>query len=588
MRLYPETETQFDTNGIGVLADAVSCIVTEERNGAFELELQYPVDGIHFAQLRNRCVILAAPNPVDDEQPFRIYKISKPMGGIVTVNAEHISYDLSGIALMPFEAVGVADALSQFVTKAVTSNPFTFHTDKSSGGNFSVRVPQSIRACMGGREGSLLDVYGGEYRYDRFRVSLLNARGQNNGVSIRYGKNLTDLTQEENIAGVYTAAYPFWTSEEDYLELPERLVTAPGTYAYTRILTLDLSQEFQEKPTVEQLRTRAQSYVEQNKIGVPSVSIQVSFVPLEQTEEYKNIALLERVMLCDTVNVQFDALGVDATAKCVKTVYNVLKQRYDSVLLGDAKATIADTILEQKKEISKAPTVTAMQAAILSATKLITGNSGGYVVLHSSTGASAPDEILIMDTPDIATAKKVWRWNNAGFGYSSKGYNGPYGLAITQDGAFVADFITAGTLNAAQLKVINLIADSITSGVLKSKSGDTIFDLDTGVITFGGENTLMGYAMKAMTTCWTNGIQCRLNGSQKYGYAMGLSKRGDVDHITSYIETDVVSIKTGSVVRDAITGCYGDQVRLWGDMINGRAVSWEWDGNRGKFILTGL
>ena len=467
--LYPSQETAFGSNGLGILTDAASCVVTEERNGAFELEMTYPVSGIHYKEIAPRCIILAKPNPVDDPQPFRVYRITKPMGGLVTVYGEHISYDLAGVPASPFAAESAPDAMEKLKSSSAIPTPFSFWTDKDTAGTKGITAPVALRSLLGGREGSVLDIYGGEYKFDRYTVRLYNQRGQSRGASIRYGKNLTDLTQDENIAGVYTGVYPYWSSMEGALvQLPEKILLAPGNYDFTRIMTLDLSSEFQEPPTEDQLRVRAEAYMKANHIGVPKVSLTVSFVPLEQTEEYKDIGLLERVELCDTVNVEFPSLGVSATAKCVRTVYDALLDRYKSVELGDARTNIADTIAAQQQKIEQAPDKTFVQQAVDSTTGQITGNKGGYVVLHSSTGSKEPDEILIMDTPDIKTAVKVWRWNKVGLGYSSHGYNGPYGLAMTQDGSIVADFITAGTLNAALAKVINLDASNINTGSLNA------------------------------------------------------------------------------------------------------------------------
>lgn len=455
--LFPPTETSFNTNGIGVLSDAVSCTVTEERNGAFELEMQYPVTGVHYAAVARRCLLLAKPDPVSDAQPFRIYRITRPMGGVVTVYAAHISYDLSGIPVSPFTAASAPAAMAALSANAAVACPFTFWTDKETAAAMTVPAPASIRSLLGGSEGSLLDVYGGEYAFDRFTVRLYGQRGADRGVSIRYGKNLTDLTQEENCQSVYTGCYPYWAGQDGALvTLPEKILAAEGTYDFVKILPLDLSGEWQEAPTPDALRTRAAAYMKANRIGTPKVSLTVRFAQLEQTEEYKGTALLERVLLCDTVNVEFPELGVSASAKCVKTVYDCLLERYDRVELGDARATIADTVAEQNAAIAQKPDKTFVQAAVDSATAQITGNKGGYVVLHSSTGAKEPDEVLIMDTPDIATATRVWRWNKAGLGYSGTGYNGPYGLAMTQDGAIVADFITTGTLNAIDIEGVTI------------------------------------------------------------------------------------------------------------------------------------
>lgn len=474
MRLYEANETEFNHNGLGVLSDAADAEVTEERNGAFELTIQYPSGGWLFSELKNRRIIYCPAYPGGTPQPFRIYRITKPMGGLVTVYAEHISYDLSGVMLSRFSAGSAAEAFAKLPQYAVGNNPFTFFTDKSTQAVFQLTVPASIRSKLGGSEGSLLDVYGGEYVFDGFTVKLLNERGQNRGVSIRYGKNLTDLTQEENIQSVYTGVYPYWAKEEDYFELPEKTVNAEGDFGFTRLMPLDLSSEFEEKPSAEQLRAKAQEYMKSNKIGVPKVSLTVSFFPLEQSEEYKDLALLETVYLCDTVNVAFSALGVSATAKVVKTVYDVLRKRYRSIELGDAKSNIADTIVKQEQEIQKKPSYSALEDAIQNATNWIT-NGGGYIVAIKDEAGNWK-EIVSLDVNNLEQAKKVWRWNNGGFGFSANGYNGPYRLAITQDGAIVADFITVGTLTANIIK----------AGVLKSLNGATEINMETGVARLTG------------------------------------------------------------------------------------------------------
>ena len=362
--LYNATETNFDHNGIGILSACVSCEVTEEANGIFELAMTYPMDGVHFADIGDRAIIKAKANQFRDPQLFRVYAISKPMSGIVTVLAEHISYDLSGIPVKPFSASTASRALSMLKSNAVVDCPFIFWTDKTTQANFKVSVPASIRSRLGGVSGSILDVYGGEYEFDNFTVKLHNSRGQNRGVSIRYGKNLTDIKQDQNCSNVATGVYPYWVDSEGavLVELPEKIVNAPGTYNFVKIRTLDLSSEFETQPTVEQLRERTESYIKANNIGVPSVSWSVSFVQLDQTEEYKGLNLLERVSLFDTVNVEFPALGVSATAKAVKMVYDVIADRVKSVTLGSVRANIADTVAKQGQEIGETAKKEALRA----------------------------------------------------------------------------------------------------------------------------------------------------------------------------------------------------------------------------------
>lgn len=472
--LFAPTATEFTTNGIGKLSDAASCTVKEERNGAFELTLKYPVEGIHYSEIQQRSIICAKPNPIDDPQPFRVYRISKPINGLVTVYAYHISYDLTGIPVSPYTAASVQAALAGFTSYAVVANPFTFWSDMTNSGDFAVKSPTSVRSLMGGGVGgSILDVYGGEYKYDKYTVRLYHQRGVNRGVTIRYGKNLTDLKQDENCSEVYTGVYAYYSDGESLVETSPKVTPAPGTYDYTRVLPLDLTAEFKQTPSAADLKTAAEEYIATHNIGVPKVSLNVSFVQLEQTQEYKDLALLERVELCDTVTVIFERLGVNATAQVTSTVYNVLIDAYDSVTIGNVRKNVAMTIAEQAQEIAKGPDLTALQAAVIEATELITGNQGGYVVIHSSTGGEKPDEILIMDQPSIEEATQVWRWNKSGLGYSSSGYNGPYGLAMTIDGKINADFITTGGMDAAR----------ITAGILQSKDGRFLIDLTANTIT---------------------------------------------------------------------------------------------------------
>ncbi len=472
--LFAPAATEFTNNGLGKLSDAASCTVKEERNGAFELTLKYPVEGIHYSEIQQRSIICAKPNPVDEPQPFRVYRISKPINGLVTVYAYHISYDLTGIPVSPYTAASVQAALAGFSTYAVVTNPFIFWSDMTSSGDFAVKSPTSVRSLMGGGVGgSILDVYGGEYKYDKYTVRLYQQRGVNRGVTIRYGKNLTDLKQDENCSNVYTGVYAYYSDGNGIVETSPKVTPAPGTYEYTRILPLDLTAEFKETPTAEALKAAAEQYMSDHNIGVPEVSLNVSFVQLEQTQEYKDLALLERVELCDTVTVIFERLGVNATAQVTATLYNVLIDAYDSVTIGDIRTNVAMTIAAQAEEIAKGPDLTALQAAVIEATELITGNQGGYVVIHSSTGGEKPDEILIMDQPSIEEATQVWRWNKSGLGYSSSGYNGPYGLAMTIDGKINADFITTGGMDAAR----------ITAGILQSKDGRFLIDLTANTIT---------------------------------------------------------------------------------------------------------
>lgn len=350
--LFDSAETQFQTNGIGHVTDAVSCYVDQEVNGIVELEMQYPVSGKRYGALQMRAILLTKSDRFSCPQPFRIYRITKPMGGLVKVYARHIAYDLMGIPVSPFHAGNARDAMARLKENAAVACPFSFWTDKETTATMDVTEPKAAWSLLGGSEGSALDVYGGEYEFDRFTVRLHKRRGMDRGVTIRYGKNLTSLEQDENCASVYTGVYPYWKNTEGMLiSLPEKIVPADGTFDHVRVLPLDLSSDFEEAPAQEQLRARAESYMRANEIGVPKISWSVSFVQLAQTEEYRDRALLEEIHLGDTVTVIFPKMGIHVAARAVKTRYNVLLDRYENVTLGRVKANIADTIAGNSAKI---------------------------------------------------------------------------------------------------------------------------------------------------------------------------------------------------------------------------------------------
>lgn len=515
--LYDHDEEAFTSNGLGALPDAASCTVTEERNGGYEVEMEYPLTGSHFHDIQKRRILYVKPNPYDDPQPFRIYSITKPINGIVTVHAAHLSYDTSGsiVKLFPADAGSASAAMSYLKNFSVPSTPFTFFTNVGKSGTMSVPKPSSIRSLLGGSDGSILDTFGGEYLFDKWNISLLESRGSNHGVTIRYGKNMTDLEQEENDTDFYTGVYPFWYSESEdgglvTLSANDGIVNAPGNYDFVKIMPLDLSSEdFSkettdsegytttiEKPTEAELLAAAQKYIANNKIGIPKVSLDVSFVMLAQTEEYKDFARLETVKLCDTVTVEFEKLGVKTTAKCIKTVYNVLTDKYDSIELGEPKSSLAETVSNQGTLIEEASDKSYMERAIQNATDLImSGKLGGYVTVTKN-------EIYIADNKDLDKAVKVWRWNSGGLGYSSSGKDGPFGTAMTSDGKIVADYISTGNLDCSVLNVSNIHGDSILVDTIGALNGinqetDSYQYIKTGLLDSDGN---YGIAIGQLTT----------------------------------------------------------------------------------------
>lgn len=481
--LYEANETDFTSNGLGRLSDAISCKVIEERNSVYELEMQYHIDGIHYSDITKDRLILAKPFEGGMNQVFHIYKVGKPINGIVTVYAEHISYLLNRMGVKPFTAGSCAGALVEIEDNFVTSCPFTFWTDKEVTAEMKVVEPHTARELLGGMQGSILDTYGkGDYEFDNFVVKLHSSRGTDKGVSFHYGKNLTSLTNESDIQNAYTGIVPYWKDSEDNVELLDELVvwsSHKSDYFYPLIKIVDFSGEFDEKPTQTQLRSKANTYITQNSGWNPTNNIKISFVALWQTEEYKNVANLERVQMGDTVTVIYDKLGVNVKMRVVKTDYNVLAERYNSIEVGDASTNLSKAVAETDKNLDEtADEITSeYKKAVAHATKMIQGGLGGHVVFNTDAQGH-PNELLIMDTDNKATAVNVWRFNLGGLGFSDHGYDGPFDkIALTMD----------GQINASRILTGYMSANRIRAGVLQSQNGKLVFDLDGARLTAKGE-----------------------------------------------------------------------------------------------------
>lgn len=597
--LFSSTATEFTTQGLGVLTDAISCTVTEERNGAFELTMQYPDTGVHFGEITDRCIIYAIPSPYRAPQPFRIYRITRPMDGIIMVYAQHITYDLSGVPLNPFTAINAPDALSKLSLNAAVDSPFAFWTDKSTVASFAVSTPSATRSVLGGSSGSILDVYGGEYEWDGFTVRLYGHRGYDNGVVISYGKNLTDIEQDRNISNVATGIYPYWTNAEGALVTCDpKIVNAPGTYDFTRVVPVDFSNDFETQPTPEQLQARAEKYAEDNKIGIPKTSITASFVQLEQFPEYEDLALLEKCDLCDTVTIRYPQLGVEAKAEIVKIETDVLLERYNSVEIGDVRTNIADTIVGQQQEIKQKPSETYLREAVLALTETILGASGGAVRLLDTNSDGMPDTLYIADDPDPTKARKVWRFNHEGWGASKNGYNGPFSYGATLENGMVADFITAGTLNADLVNIVNLIANHVVS-----RNAGFEMDLWAAVLKLMENDNLRvriystaqsaGGIVQVFSGTVTNEGSIGEDGAYSYlgPIGVGVGEKSDGSY-TGTIKTgtlvvyDRVKTESGNAILSIVNGQrigHFDRLAIGGNA--DFSVSWVWDAQLGRYVL---
>ena len=478
--LYEAKTSDFTGNGTGFLKDATECMVKEVRNGTFELTLKYPENGVYADKLTEDAIIKAKPNNKDNDQLFRIYKSGKTIAGVNTFYAEHISYELNSnpICQPVIEGKNPQQAIEQVLSQAAVPNNYTAWSDIQTRNSTGVDDVISVRKMLGGVEGSILDTWGGEYQFDNFTIKLWKSRGKDTGETIRYGKNLITAEQEKNIANTVTAIFPYArykkdeTSEEEILvKLSEGIIKTPNADRYARLKCepVDFSDKFKDGVVIteDMLRKVATAYA-QSGIDEPSISIKASFQDMNKIKGNENLATFNSIDLCDIVTVIIEKLDIDVKAKVVSYTYNVLKERAEKVEIGETRTNLTKQITAESKEqadrIIKTATFSekleaSLKQRLADATAAITGNSGGYVVLYPPEN---PQEIFVMDTPDTKTAKNVWRWNKAGLGHSSNGVNGPFNVAIQQDGTIIADFIGAGELDGMLIKAGTVKAESLS------------------------------------------------------------------------------------------------------------------------------
>lgn len=642
--------------GVGVLTDCISGQVKEDRNGIYELNFDYAANGLHAEQIAPGAFIKVKPNYTDDPQLFQIYKVGKNINGRFTVNAQHISYLLSGKVITSGSANNIVTAVESVLQSA--AGAFTLLTTKNTQGNFEIKEPSSVRSWFGGKEGSLLDVYGtGEWHYDNFTATLKLHRGEDRKVTIRYGKNLLELSQEIDMSNLVSGIIPYYKDADGNVTTGTEVST--GLTGFTKTIAIDFSQDIDPESLVDiptQLETLAIAYVNNNNFTVMLNNITLDFVQLQ--------GLSERVDLCDTVHIYFEPLGISAEAKCISTTWDILEERYTEITLGDPKQSITDTIQDTlsaannaennaeaainaagtKKRVfidtpippydvgdlwvngediyycitPKKVTVTGeavsgtggvvefntplaepilnciwhlpadpngydtvsvsvadengevqatyvidlgqtitiggdlnvidgvltlndqeettievepviiytlegdnqiipsigtieleyliegfqksdwnlatnyvsqsrLEDAIQASTEVIVGANGGNVILHDSDGDGKPDEILVMDTDNIKTALKLWRWNAGGLGFSSNGYDGPFVPAIDSEGRIVANMITTGSLDALKVTIEHLTAtmfegSKISLGGLNNQSGILEIKDESGMV----------------------------------------------------------------------------------------------------------
>ena len=405
--LYEKTETSFTSNGLGRLRDCISCEVTEERNGIYEVDFEYPVNGQHYSDILLGRIIAVEHDETGDIQPFDIVSYSRPINGVVSFHGVHISYRQRGIALTSANVTSLQDAFDDLVYFAHPSNPCAYSSDMTKSGYVAAfdGMPHTVRELLGGLEGSILDTYGGEYEWDKFTVRLWQSRGEARDFTIRYGVNLTEYTEESDISDSYTAVIPYWSGNDNTLIGAMISSGQKGPSGREICVPLDLSDKFENEPTPAQLHSAASSYLSVNRPYLPAQTIKVDFVRLQDSDEYYQYANLQKCRLCDTVNVVFPMYGMSGRFRIVKTVWDVLLERYTEMELGTLSTTLSEALgISSSSGGSSGSGATEYASGTITGSSVTAGSYLDYSVTFANAFSTTPTVVACFQSTSVAGA----------------------------------------------------------------------------------------------------------------------------------------------------------------------------------------
>lgn len=553
--LYKSTETNFSHNGLGLLKDAVYCYPEEVGNGSYELELTYPVGSFLYGEIKGQRIIKAKANDRYDYQLFRIYYISKPLRGQITVKAEHISYKLKDNFVKSLSFSGnCGGALNALNSNAAFASGFNFNSDITTTAKLNVERKNLLTAIIGSKD-SVLIKYGGDVVRDNFNFYIKANGGLDKNVLIAFKKNMTGFTCEEDWSNCVTRIYPFAIVDDETITLSEEYVDSAyiNNYPNPKILDVDFSSYFEEDEEINEdnLRDKASTYFEDTKCDIPTLNYNIEFVALSKTEEYKHMGLTEDIGMYDTVIIRHEIYGLDTKVKVIKAKYDSITEKYIKIELGQPKANLASLFSDVDKNIKEATkdkvTTGFLDKSIKELSDAITGNDGGYIRLNPPEN---PSELLVLDNEDINLAQTVWRWNKSGWGVSTTGYNGSF-YGMTKNGKLVIDEVSANKFNAAMIR----------AGLLQSLNGikwinldDGTFNFAQGALTFDPTNGLQ--ISDGNVTLNRNGVEIR-NGSIKVfnsddEVALYVNTRGNVSSLRGYEIEDGSGNTKSKLVHDGV------------------------------------
>lgn len=473
IRLFNKSETDFNHNEH--ILQPLKCEVIEEENGQFELE---------FESLLNNKIevgsIIKVPSP-RGEQLFRVYKLTHTLRK-TTGKARHVFYDLLSNFIedtRPTNANG-AGALNGILGGTLYPHRFEGISTVSNISTAYYIRKNPVQAILG-QGNSLIGRWGGYIKRDNFTIRHI-PKGQDKGYEIRFGKNLQGIQEEMDDSKVITKILPTWIEDNIIHELPEKYLDSPliDNYPFPKVaeLRIEVAESITDKASY--VRQEALKYFSEHDIDKPLVNYKIDFISLKKIDGYKNFAWTEELDLYDEVNIIVPSISLNLKANVIKYTYNCVTERFEQIEIGNFSNSLAKNTSTLIKEIDNKIEVKAseLEAKQKESTDKLTGVTGGNVVIRR-TADGKPYEILIMDKPDMSTAKEVVRINKNGIGFSHNGVNGIYSVAITIDGHIVADFIDSGVMTA----------DIMKSGILADLKGKFFLNLVTGAMNIGNKIT---------------------------------------------------------------------------------------------------
>lgn len=477
--LYKPNNTTFGAGFIGRFDNALSCNVIETLNGEFELHMQILNNDPNLENMAIGSIIVAKPNQTFGNQPFIIEQLVKHIDGTIEVYAVHMSQHRTKlIPVSPFTATDLADTIDKIAANSQETNPFTISTDKTSATSFVLDVPKTLRELMGGSEGSILDIYGGEWLYNNFDLMLMNHRGRtDSNLKVLYGSNMTDYVQtdEFNWSMSYTGILPYYKDDQNLVVGDIQYSDLVDEYPYHKTIAYDFTDRFDSVPTKAQLESKCLAFV--NGKGKPHISIEVSFEDLSTLPTYEYLYHnVGNIQLGDTVEIINSAYNTQFRSRVRTLDYDVLLERYNTIKIGDETETINDVISDiGGSEATPGGSVPSLPF---------------YVVNGSTSSSSLPDGTVTQTTLNTVISS-----NGSGFEFS----NG--GVKVTDAGKYLicgSNYISAnsssyafgvyvfkGSAWSGASEVLSLLSPKPSSAfsgtiatgtkVIELNAGDTIF-----------------------------------------------------------------------------------------------------------------